>query len=257
MPELTLIVTTFNEEKNIGQCLEMAGWADQIIVVDSFSTDRTPEIVRAFPKVELFQREYKYPADQKNWAIEKARGEWILILDADEVLTPHLSEEIRRTVNSETPVCGFFIKRAGYFLGHRIRFSGWQNDKVMRLFKRGRGRYSEETYLHEKMIIGGPAGTLSGNMLHYSFHSIDQYLEKMRRYADYAARDKMEKGRASNPFIMILRFKLKFFKSYFLQLGILDGFWGFYLCLLSAFAEMLKWLKLYLLRRDAGSGRKN
>ncbi len=254
MQSLSVIITTFNEENNIKKCLDALYWAENILVVDSFSTDDTQKIVRSYDekRIKLIEHEYISPSKQKNWAIEQVQSEWILILDADEVITEELIEEIRdiisKTPDEKSPVA-YKIYRNNYFLGKRIRFSGWQNDFVIRLFKRGHGRYND-VMLHEKLIVQGKLGCLKNRMSHYSFWTIDQYIDTMKRYTSWAAQDRFKKGRKSNFFITFWRANFKFLRDYFLKLGFLDGFYGWVLCSFSFLFEIIKYTKLHELYKN-------
>ncbi|MCD6578723.1 glycosyltransferase family 2 protein [bacterium] len=246
---MSVIITTFNEERNIGRCLDSLYWAENINVIDSFSTDKTVEIVNSYDKnrVKVIQHKYESPAQQKNWAIEQVKGKWILILDADEVLTEELIKEIKQVISHPSKTgesVAYKIYRSNFFLGKRIRFSGWQNDFVIRLFRKGNGKYND-VMLHEKLIVDGKLGKLKNKMEHFSFWTVDQYLDTMRRYTSWAAMDKFKKGKGSNFFIIFWRANFKFFRNYFLKLGFLDGFYGWVLCSFSYLFEIIKYVKLY------------
>jgi glycosyltransferase involved in cell wall biosynthesis len=156
MSGLTAIVTTFNEAPHIGETLKHLAFADEVLVIDSFSTDGTEEIARQHGAT-LLQHEYRSPAAQKNWAIPHAGSDWVLCVDADERVTPELAREIRRTVSDPGAQNGYEIKRRNFFLGREIRYCGWQGDWVLRLFRRDRGRYAERQ-VHEVVEMEGPVG---------------------------------------------------------------------------------------------------
>ena len=251
MEKLSVLIPTYNEEKNILDCIESVKWADEILIADSFSNDGTLEIARRYANVKIIQREYKYSASQKNWAIPQTLHKWVLILDADERLSEKLASEIKIVLKKEFAVgdaCAYKICRDNYFLGKRIRYSGWQNDYVIRLFRREKAKY-EDKYVHAKLIVDGKVKTLKHHITHFTYNSLDAYFKKMKKYTTWAAMDKFKKNKKSNCFIIWFRFNMKFIRDYFLRLGILDGSTGFILCLLSAFSDFLKYVKLWLLIR--------
>ncbi len=228
---LTAIVITQNEEENIGECLESLRFADEIMVVDSFSTDSTPDLARQHG-ARLLQHQYVSPAAQRNWAIPQASHEWVLILDADERVTPELREEIvgiLRTPDRD----GYEMKRRNFFLGSEIRYSGWQHDWVLRLFPREKGRYPEK-YVHERLVVEGNTGRLQGRLLHYSYRTMEDYFRKLQMYAEWSAMDALQQGRSVSWLYALLHPPLRFLKAYVLQGGFLDGKAGLRVCLLTA-----------------------
>ncbi len=231
MAPITAIVTTFNEEGNIGECLDSLKFADEILVVDSFSTDGTVRVARE-KGATVLEHEYVSPSAQKNWAIPQAKHEWVLILDADERVPADLAQEIARAVSA--PDCdGYWIKRRNFFLGREIRHSGWQNDWVLRLFRRDQGRY-EERQIHERMVVEGKVGRLRGRLLHYSYRSMEDYWRKLERYADWNAREMLRRGKRVSRLYAAVHPPLRFLKAYLLQAGFLDGRAGLTVSLLSA-----------------------
>lgn len=169
MTKITAIIPTGNEEHNIVDAIKSLNFANEIMVVDSFSTDNT--IALAKPLVDtILQREYENSASQKNWAIPQAKYEWILLLDADERVTPELKIEVNNIINSHTEYSGFWIKRQNYFMGKKVRFSGWQGDKVIRLFKRDECKY-ENKHVHAEIISSGKIGILKNKLTHNTFIS--------------------------------------------------------------------------------------
>jgi glycosyltransferase involved in cell wall biosynthesis len=231
LPGITAIVTTFNEEANIGDCLDSLRFADEILVVDSFSEDGTVDIARQHEATVLVH-EYLSPAAQKNWAIPHASHEWVLILDADERVTPELAEEIAGTLVSPKGD-GYEMKRRNFFLGREIRYSGWQNDWVLRLFRREEGRY-QGRQIHERLLVHGKVGRLRGALLHYPYRTMDDYRRKLERYAEWSAMDALREGRRVSRLYALLHPPLRFLKAYLLQGGFLEGRAGLTLSLLTA-----------------------
>ncbi len=253
-PRISAVVTTYNEERNIGDCLESLLWCDELVVVDSFSTDRTPEVAKSYPKVRFLQRPYRGSASQKNWAMDQTLFEWILIFDADERCTPELQEEIRSILNSGPRAEAYTIKRRAYFLDRVIRYSGWQHDRVVRLVRRGAGRYPNKR-VHADMQTKGPALILKNPMLHYMVESFDQYLPRIVRYGFWGAAQGWKTGRKSGFPEVFGRPLWRFVRMYFVQFGFLDGMAGLVFCMLQAFGTYLKWAVLWEWRANAARGR--
>jgi len=238
---ISIVIPCFNEEDNIKICLESVKWADEILLIDSFSTDRTLEIASRYTK-RIFQREYKSHADQLNWAIPQTSHEWVLVVDSDERIPESLAAEIRALHLADTPFDGFFIKRANYLFGKRMYFSGWGRDVVMRLFKRDVGR-KEDKRVHADFKVAR-AGHLKQPMQHYPVKSVEVWLEKINRYTSWKALDKVEKG--SLPALVHLFFRppFRFVKDCLLRLGFLDGWRGILVASMSALAEMVMAAKM-------------
>ncbi len=252
MGKITVIVTTKNEEHNIRECLETATWADEIIVCDSGSTDRTCEIA-AEHTANVVQHEYINPATQKNWIIPQAGGEWVMILDADERITPGLRSAIKKAVESGD--CdGYRVHRRSYFLGKFIRHCGWNRDWPLRLFRRDKGHYNQ-VEVHESIILDGRVGQLDGDLLHYTDRDLRNYFEKFDRYSSWAAADMFRRGVCARWWHLLLKPPVKFFKMYVLKLGFLDGFHGLLLCGLSAMSIFARYAKLWEMNRRGATGK--
>lgn len=238
---ISALITTFNEERHIRECIESLLWCDEILVVDSFSTDATPEIVRSFENVNFVQRTYFGSASQKNWAMDQTENEWILIFDADERCTPALREEIATLFQDGDPDHdAFTIKRTVYFLGKVIRFSGWQRDRVVRLLKRGAGRYPNRR-VHADMVTRAPAPVLKQPMLHIMVEDFVIYARRIQKYSWWGAAQAFREGRRSGPTEILGRSVWRFLRTYFFQLGIFDGLRGLVFCLLQAYGTYTKW----------------
>jgi glycosyltransferase involved in cell wall biosynthesis len=243
MQKLTVIVPTFNEESNLTDCLESVRWADEILVADSFSTDGTLDIARR-RGARIVQRAYGYSASQKNWAIPQASHPWILLVDADERVTPELAAEVRSILALERACNGYWIYRANHLLGQRVRRCGWGTDKVLRLFRRDLGRY-EDTQVHAEIRIPPPLGILRRRLVHHSFRSFDQYMPKVWKYASWGAEDAWNEGRRAGWIDILLRPPLRFFKMYGLRLGFLEGARGLVVSYLGMSAVFLKYARLW------------
>lgn len=248
LSDLSLVVITLNEEENIAACIQSVPGANEVIVVDSLSSDATVETARSLGAV-VHLREFVSHADQKNWAIGQATRPWVLVLDADERLTPSLREEIARAIASPD-ADGYWIYRRSEFLGVPIRHCGWSRDRVLRLFRRGRGRYPERA-VHERLLLDGTAKTLSERIEHRPYRDLDDYVDRMKRYSERGARELHRMGARWLPRI-VLRPPARFLRMYILQLGFLDGAAGLLLCLLSAAGVMLKCAYLREMSRRGG-----
>lgn len=243
-PPISAIVTTYNEEHNIGDCLRSLAWCDEVMVVDSYSTDRTVEIIRQFPDVELYQRTYHGSAAQKNWAIERATHEWILIFDADERCTDALRAEIEGILAGEPRYDNYTIRRRVYFLGKKIRFSGWQHDEVVRLFRKGKAYYPNRR-VHADMITTGPAPRLKHPLEHYMVYDLAEYIQRLTKYGIWGAAQRYRDGRRSGIVQFVGRPAWRFVRTYFVQLGILDGYHGLIFCAMQAYSTLVKWSVLW------------
>ena len=238
---LTVIITTYNEALHIAAILDNIQWADEIIVVDSFSTDETVAIAKS-KGATIYEREYKGPADQKNWAIQQATNEWILLLDADERVTPELEKEVRTLLKSpRAGVDAYWVPRQNYFLGKKIKYSGWQGDKVVRFFKSS-CRYDDKQ-VHEEIVTEGIGiATLKGKLEHYTYQNMDQFLDKMRRYAKWSAKDHEKKTGRIGYFHLWFKPAFRFIKHYILKGGFRDGKAGFIISVVMAWGVFLRYV---------------
>ncbi len=243
---LTVIVPVRNERLNIGACLaSFHAIADEIIVADSGSDDETLEIAADFDKVRIIERDYITSGDFKNWAIPQARHEWVLIVDADERVTRPLASEIQLELSRGTVKDGYWIRRENHFLGHRLRWGDARTDRVLRLFRRDRGRYEGPSDHGEIRIPGGQIGTLKAPFQHFSVWSYDQLLRKYDRYTSLQARQWQQQRRDTSTFKLLVRPALRFLREYLLQGGFLDGKPGIQQAWLAAFYSFTKQARLW------------
>lgn len=249
---LSVIITTYNEQINVAECIESVSWADEILLVDSFSTDQTVEIARRYP-IKILQREYFGSAAQKNWAIDRVEHDWVLIIDADERVPEPLAREVLSVLATVPSVHGFYIRRENVFIDRVIRHSGWSTDKVVRLFRRDKGRYPNRR-VHADLEIEGAVPVLRNAFLHYTFRTFDQYFPKFLNYAEWGAAQAFRDGRRAGLAELVFRPWWRFFRTYVLQLGFLDGMHGFVLCNLQAFGVFLKYARLWEYRIRAARG---
>jgi len=228
--------------------LESASWADEILIVDSFSTDNTLEIARTFP-IKVLQRAYQYPAEQKNWAIPQATHDWILILDADERVTPELKTEIQSLLSTKPDKVAYWIGRRNYFMGKEVKYSGWQGDKVIRLIHKDHCRY-EDKMVHEEIVADGPVGMLKHKLTHYTYKDMRHFLDKVKRYAVWSARDYDKKTGWVTPYHLVVKPLVRFLKHYIFKLGFLDGRVGLIISGILAWSVYLRYKELMKLRKE-------
>jgi glycosyltransferase involved in cell wall biosynthesis len=239
---LSVVIITHNEEDNIRECLESVKWADEIIVVDSNSSDKTEEICRSYG-ITFIQEAWKGFALQKNSAIEKATRDWILSLDADERITPELKKEITAVMESADPKDGYFIARKNFFLGRWIKRCGWYPDYNLRLFQKGKGLFGIRE-VHEAIKINGAAGHLKSPMEHHTYKSLEDFMKRLDLYSTLAAQQMLKEKKIYGILHIIFRPLYTFISMYFLRLGFLEGYYGFILSVLYAFYTFLKYIKL-------------
>jgi glycosyltransferase involved in cell wall biosynthesis len=243
--KLTVIVPCFNEEECIESCLKSVLWADEILVVDSFSTDNTLKIAEKYAH-RILEHEYINSAAQKNWAIPQAKHEWILILDSDEQVSPELKEEIEELIKQGPGKDGYWIFRNNYLFGKRIRFSGWGKDSLLRLFKRSIARYEVKS-VHAEIQLEH-TGILKHRLEHRSVSSITKWVNKINRYSSWKAEDKFNSRTSLVYLQLILRPPLRFIKDFVFRLGLLDGWRGFLIAVMSSYAEFVMSAKVISLR---------
>jgi glycosyltransferase involved in cell wall biosynthesis len=253
-PPVTAIVTTLNEEDEIAACIESLLWCDEIMVVDSFSSDQTIEIANRYKKVRVLERPYYGAASQKNWAIDRARHDWILILDADERVTPELRHEIEQLLTAGPGTDAYQIKRRTYFLGREIRFSGWQHDRVVRFFRRGSARYPNRR-VHADMQTRKPAKVLHSSLVHFMVDSFGEYVRRLEKYAYWGAAQLWKEQRRARPFEVLVRPLWRFLRTYLVQAGVRDGMVGLVFCIVQAYGTFLKWATLWSWQTDLARGR--
>ena len=242
---LSVVIITLNEETNLARTLaSVAGLADEIIVLDSGSTDRTREIAESF-HAKFFIEPWKGFAAQKNSALAKAGGAWILSLDADEEVEPALAEEIRAKLTANPSVAGFLISRKNFFLGRWIKQGGFYPDRKVRLFRRGAGKF-EDRLVHEDVRLDGAAASLKANLLHHAYPTLDSYIEHMNRYSSLGSQMVAEKRPHGFSFLdIVIRPKLTFMYNYVFRLGFLDGREGLLLHLYHATYVSWKYAKAW------------
>jgi glycosyltransferase involved in cell wall biosynthesis len=245
--KISATIITFNEERKLEFCIKsLLDVADEIIVVDSFSTDLTESICRKYP-VKFHLRQFTDYVSQKNYATSLATHDYIVSLDADE----RLSEELRNSIlelkkNWDSKIDGFIVKRFNNYCGKWMHFSGWYPENKVRVWDRRKGKW-EGTLVHEVVKIpSGKVKKLKGHLLHYAYLTVDEHIKQIYNFADMAARAKYKNGVKANFFINVLLSPLfRFIKTYIFQLGFLDGYYGFIFCTTSSSMTFFKYIKLY------------
>ncbi len=244
MTPISVVIITYNEEHNIERCiLSVKPVADDIVVVDSFSTDKTEEICKRL-EVRFVQHAFEGHIQQKNWAIGQARYPHIFSLDADEALDEKLQRSILG-VKQNFVYDGYFVKRLNNYCGKWIRHSGWYPDKKLRLWNSEKGEWGGENP-HDKfeMEKGCKTSLLQGDLLHYSYNSIEDHINQIQKFTTITAKARFEKGKKISVFMVVVRIFSLFFKRYVLKRGFLDGYYGFVVCTLHAYTTFIKDIKL-------------
>jgi len=251
---LSVAIITYNEERCIRRCLESVAFADEIVVVDSFSTDATPDICRRFG-ARVIQREWPGHVAQKNYAKEQTRYRWVLSVDADEVVSDELRREIEELLCSGrlAGYAGFYVPRRLFYLGRWIRHGGWYPDYKVRLFDKEQAVWAGQDP-HDSIVCRGRTGRLCGDILHYSFENLAGHVDTLQKFTTISAEQLAACGRRAGLAELILRPVGCFVKMYFLRLGFLDGIPGLILCGMSAWHVFVKYAKLWEAEGVEGSG---
>ncbi len=242
--KLSAVIITLDEEKNIERCLQsLHGIVDEIVVIDSFSIDSTEEICKSLG-AKFIQRQFEGYATQKNFALQSAKFDFVLSLDADEAL----SDELRKSVleaKLNWKADGYFFNRLTNYCGQWIRHCGWYPDRKLRLLDRRKGSWGGGE-VHEKIMMRKDSSTqfLKGDLLHYSYYTTSEHLQQQKHFTELAVREDSKIGRRSTLFHVILNPLYTFIRKYFFQLGFLDGYYGLVICLISARANYWKYSKL-------------
>lgn len=240
MSKVSVVISAFNEEKNIERCLKSLSFADEIVVIDNQSTDKTAEIAKQYTKNVYEQKNNPLAIDlQKNFGFTKASNEWILSLDADEEVSKELADEIRTRIRSNVKQNGFWIPRKNYIFGKWIEHSGWYPDYQLRFFRKGKGKYINK-HVHEDLSIEGETANLKDHIIHHNYDTIADFINKtVNIYAVNEAEEKLRKGYSFSYFDAI-RFPLgEFLSRFFARKGYKDGFHGLVLALLMAFYHLI------------------
>ena len=243
--KISALLITLNEEENMVEVLANLKFADEIIVVDSFSTDNTSKIARETEGVTFIQKEFKNYTDQKNFALNQATNDWVVFIDADEYMPQALIAEVLTTIDSpQNKNVAYFFRRTFMFKNRELHFSGWQTDKNYRLFRKSKVKFNQERIVHETLVVDGNSGTLKNKLLHYSYKDYEDYKSKMVKYGQMKAIESFEKGKKTKWYHFTFRPLYKFLNHYFLRLGILDGKKGIIICYLNALGVYSRYKEL-------------
>ena len=242
--KLSAVIITYNEEKYIRQCIEsVKDLVDEIVVLDSFSTDDTESICKSYSTLRFFQQKFVDFGSQKNAAVALAKNEWILSLDADEYLSPKLREEIKQLQSSESNDRAYSLLRLNQYCGRWIKHSGWNNDKQLRIWNRQFGTWCGNVHERVKLDSHITEIVLDGMLMHKSIDSISDHLKIIDKYTTLAAEKQFEAGKKPGVIKALVSGFFKWVKMYFLQRGFLDGKEGFVLACNSAFYTYIKHIK--------------
>lgn len=247
-PTLSVIIITKNESAHIAGCLQSVAWADEIIVLDSGSSDDTVAICQTFTD-KVYTTDWQGFGIQKQRALDKATGDWVLSIDADEIVTPELKTEIVDAIQLLDDCDGFEIPRLSSYCGRIIRHGGWYPDYVLRLFRREQGHFTDAV-VHERIIVTGGIAKLKSPFLHDAFVDFDEVLHKVNNYSSLGAKLLYEKGKRSSPAKAILKGLWTFIRTYFLQAAFLDGSHGLLLAVSNAEGAYYKQVKLWAMQQD-------
>jgi glycosyltransferase involved in cell wall biosynthesis len=245
-PKLSVYMITFNNERTVETALASVQWADEIVVVDSFSNDRTVQICQRFtPKV--FQREWTGHREQYQYAADHTTNEWIMFVDADEEVSAEMADEIRKQLEGGAEgVDGYFVYRQTYYLGRWIRYGGWHPDGEIRLYRRDKGSW--EGGLHAKIAVDGKVHVLKNKYLHYNYRDISDQIQTIDKYSRIAAQDMVESGEKFSLFRMLFHPPFRFIKEYLLKSGFRDGLPGLVIIVSTMYYVFIKYAKLWELR---------
>jgi glycosyltransferase involved in cell wall biosynthesis len=246
---LSIIIVARNEAANIVDCVRSARFADQVVVLDSASTDDTAALARAEGAQVIVTPDWPGYGPQNNRGIAAATGDWFFSLDADERITPALAAEIRAAI-ADPARNGFRVPRRSMYCGRFMKHGGWTPDYTWRLARRGQGRFTEH-YLHAHLEVQGPTGSLQQPIVHYSFRTMESVLEKLNRYSSANARDMTTAGKQGSLGKAISHGLWAFIRTYVFQLGFLDGRWGFMLAVSNAEGTYYRYVKLWLMQCEA------
>lgn len=253
MSKLSVVVITKNEEKDIRKCLESIKWADEIVIVDDVSIDKTVGICREYTQ-KIFVNDSKGSFHtNKNLGLEKATGDWIFSLDADEIISSELAEEIKENINNPDKI-GYYVPRKNYFLGSWIKGCGWWPDRIIRLFKKGVTKWPLEIHDTPKIKAKDKVGTLKNALIHHTYRNLHHYFDKFNQYTSRLAQEEYEKGVRINTGNFLMYFFVKpsywFLRKFFIWRGFRDGFSGFFISFSSAWVIVATYAKLWEKQKD-------
>ncbi|MDT0540296.1 MULTISPECIES: glycosyltransferase family 2 protein [Croceitalea] len=246
---LSALVITYNEIGYIEKCIDSILFADEIIVVDSYSTDGTYEYLENLPNVKVIQHPFTNFTTQKSFALEQASNEWVLFVDADEVVTKKLEEEITETINTPDACEAYWFYRTFMFQNERLKFSGWQTDKNHRLFRKSKVKYTDTKLVHETLDVDGTSCILKEKLTHYCYKDYEDYKAKMLHYGRLKAKEAFYKEKNFNYLLYFVKPIWKFIHQYIIRLGFLDGKKGIIICYLNSLSVFERYRELKRLEK--------
>ena len=247
MLKLSAIIPTYNEEMNIEAAIQSVSFADEIIIIDSFSTDNTIAIAEKYG-VRILQRTFDNFSSQKNYAIENATHKWIVLLDADERIGEALKNEIQTVLNNEPKANAYWVYRRNYLLGREIKYSGWQNDKVIRLIERDLCKYNGKL-VHEEITLPKKTAFLKNTLDHYTYKNFDSFINKKNKIAQLQAEMLAAKNKKVTLYLLLIKPSYRFVNHYFFRRGFLDGFPGFFIASFYTYTIFTRYIKLWLINK--------
>ena len=248
-PKISALIITYNEMGYIERCLESVRFADEIVVVDSNSTDGTYEYLQSLPHVKVIQHPFSNFTRQKSFALKQATHDWVLFLDADEVVSEKLQKEIQSTLGAGTEHAAFWFYRQFMFRQKKLNFSGWQTDKNHRLFRKSKAHYCDSRIVHEILNVEGTSGFMTEKLDHFCYKNFEDYKAKMLKYGQMKAKESFYKEIRFNYLAMVLKPAWKFFHHFVLRLGFLDGRRGITICYLNALSDLERYRELKRLEK--------
>ncbi|MEM9362789.1 MAG: glycosyltransferase family 2 protein [Bacteroidota bacterium] len=247
-PKISALVITFNEIGYIERCIESISFADEILVVDSYSTDGTYEYLLSHSKVKVLQHPFENFTAQRTYALSKSSYDWTLFIDADEVVTSELRNEIQETIQKPNACEAYWFYRKFMFKNEPLRFSGWQTDKNHRLFRKSKAKYTHTKIVHETLDVNGKSGVLKNRLTHYCYKNYQDYKGKMLRYGSLRAQEEFTKGKSFSYFKMWAKPTWRFLYNYIIRLGILDLDKGIRICWLNALSVYQRYRILHRIK---------
>ena len=239
--DITAVVLAKNEEKNLPRCLKNLDWVKEVIVIDDYSSDNTKKIAEKFG-AKVYRKRLADFESQRNWALQKVKTSWVLMIDPDEEVTSEFRQEVEKVIK-EDKFDGFKFPRKNIIFGKWMRYTGWYPDWQLHLFKTKRGKYVGK--VHEQVVLDGKIGVLNASLIHYNYHSISQYLQKLDRYTNLEAEEKVRGGYKFRYQDLLVKPAEEFFRRFFAEEGWKDGVHGLGLSLLQAFSELVVYLKVW------------
>lgn len=248
--KLSALVITYNEIGYIEKCIASVSFADEIVVVDSFSTDGTYEYLLGHPKVRVIQNHFKNFTAQKSFTLKEATNDWVLFLDADEVVTKKLQFEILETINDSNALEAYWFYRKFMYKTLPLNFSGWQTDKNHRLFKKSKVSFTSNRIVHETLHVNGKSASLNAKLIHFCFKNYNDYRAKMIHYGQLRAQEEFDNGKKFSYLKLIFKPTWKFLYNFLIRLGFLDLKKGVHICFLNALSVYIRYRELRFLERN-------